>query len=343
MMIPSHRPVSLLSVALLVLTTGWVPAPLTVTASPVDQLVQADINPRPTSLSQLWDIVKSGFEGLLSQTNATDPGTGSSVASSAQSTAYSATPSNWMSGYSSYQGTTATVKPTVSQGTTTAAATSTAKVTYTKAVTQSTPQTTNRATTTISPTATVLFPTSTPTGTPVNVEPVGTSRSVDLTYYWAMVQTEADVGSVTLGTCDGKKLVSVTESFAKQVAIEGTAQLLDGKFINFGSCSCSNYMCFIESSYALGTKDNSLVPFSSIAVNDVTFGQTVFVPQFKGLILPNGKVHNGCLRSDDKGYGFGNSHIDWYVVAEQNYQTINGKLKLTKVDMYTQDCTIGNY
>ncbi|KAJ1973985.1 hypothetical protein H4R33_006879 [Dimargaris cristalligena] len=343
MMFPSPRSVSLLSIALPVLATGWAPAPLTVTASPVDQLVQAGTNPSPTSLSQLWDIVKSGFEGLLSQTNATDPGPGSSVAPSAQSTAYSATTSNWMSGYSSYQGNTATAKLTTFQGTVTAAPTSTSKTTSTKATTQSTPQTMNRGTATTSPTTTVVLPTTTPTGAPDHIEPIGTSRRVELTYYWIAVQHETDVGTVTLGTCDGKRLASVTKAFADQVNMEGSAKLLDGKFINKASCPCSNYMCFKEAVGTLGNKNNVLVPYSSISVNDVKSGQTVFVPQFKGLVLPNGKVHNGCLRSDDVASTFGNSHIDWYVVDKTNYQTLNAKLKLTKVDMYTQTCTIGNY
>ncbi|KAJ1980359.1 hypothetical protein H4R33_005488, partial [Dimargaris cristalligena] len=155
-------------------------------------------------------------------------------------------------------------------------------------------------------------------------------RKVKLTYYWIMFQKQSDVGDVVLGTCDGRPLAHVTKSFADRTKMEGSARLLNGKYINLGSCSCKNYMCFQETDSPLGSNDNPLVPYSSIAVNDVKYGQTVFVPQFKGVVLPNGKVHNGCVRADDESWSFGGGQIDWYVVDEANYETLDNKLKLNK-------------
>ncbi|RKP37669.1 hypothetical protein BJ085DRAFT_6089, partial [Dimargaris cristalligena] len=146
---------------------------------------------------------------------------------------------------------------------------------------------------------------------------------VKFTYYWIASQTAADKGNVIIGTCDGKPLASVSEDFAKTVEMEGTAKLLDGQFINLADCDCSNFMCFQSTPYALGGHNNALIPYSSIAVNDVAQGQTLYVEALTKVRLPNGQYHNGCVRADDESWSFEGNHIDWYVLSEANYENFN--------------------
>ncbi|KAJ1980886.1 hypothetical protein H4R33_005368 [Dimargaris cristalligena] len=168
------------------------------------------------------------------------------------------------------------------------------------------------------------------------------SRSVKLTFYWSEKQESSDSGNVVLGTCDKKKLASVTKDFADKAKMEGTAILANGKTINLGSCSCSNYMCFEVTDGAIGSGDNTLVPYYSVAANDMKRGTTLQVAKLKGVKLPNGKTHNGCVRVDDEGWSFGNNQIDWYVETEANYKTLNKVVSEGTVDIVPTTCTIGN-
>ncbi|KAJ1975809.1 hypothetical protein H4R33_006579 [Dimargaris cristalligena] len=168
------------------------------------------------------------------------------------------------------------------------------------------------------------------------------TRSVKLTFYWSEKQESIDAGNVVLGTCAGKKLASVTKDFADKAKMEGTAILANGKTINLGSCDCNNYMCFEVTDGAIGSGDNTLVPYYSVAANDMSRGTTLQVAKLKGVKLPNGKTHNGCVRVDDEGWSFGDNQIDWYVETEANYKSLNAVVTEGAVDIVPTTCTIGS-
>lgn len=97
----------------------------------------------------------------------------------------------------------------------------------------------------------------------------------------------------------------------------------------------------------------ALRPFITAAANDIPRGSKVYVPQLDGVMLPTGKKHNGCLLVDgklltigiwnnclqslhvaDKGWSFSSKHLDFYVYAMKNYETLNSQLGISKVDVY---------
>jgi hypothetical protein len=57
--------------------------------------------------------------------------------------------------------------------------------------------------------------------------------------------------------------------------------------------------------FGYGSRKQNLVPFVSVASNDLPYGQKLFLPQLNGTRLPNGKIHNGCVRIDDESSSFG--------------------------------------
>jgi len=67
------------------------------------------------------------------------------------------------------------------------------------------------------------------------------------------------------------------------------------------------------------------------------------------MVLPNSKIHNGCVRVDDVGYGFGGKHVDWFVAKESNYEFLDSKDSFDKVSVFSgtasngQKCKILNY
>src|ERR1043166_802223 len=87
-------------------------------------------------------------------------------------------------------------------------------------------------------------------------------------------------------------------------------------------CDCGKgFDCFTEVDknkfpFGIGTTGEALAPYTSVAANDIREGTKVYVPQFDGVVLPSGERHNGCLKVQDKGFGFGGRHIDWFVARE---------------------------
>jgi 3D (Asp-Asp-Asp) domain-containing protein len=92
-----------------------------------------------------------------------------------------------------------------------------------------------------------------------------------------------------------------------------------------------------------------LVPFITVAANDIRFGTLLYIPKLDGMKLPNNKIHNGCVKVGDTGFGFGGKHIDWFVTSESNYETLTKKDPFTNVAVFNgtlpngQKCSLLNY
>jgi len=97
---------------------------------------------------------------------------------------------------------------------------------------------------------------------------------------------------------------------------------------NLGDCDCGNgFSCFTEVDrgvypFGITSDDRPLEPFTSVAANDYPINTKLFIAALKGIKLPNGLIHNGCVKVADRGYGFGGKHIDWFVSTEANYNKV---------------------
>ncbi|KAG1078073.1 hypothetical protein G6F42_024443 [Rhizopus arrhizus] len=252
----------------------------------------------------------------------------------------------------SKKSTTTTKKTTTTTTTTTTRTTTTRKTTTNKPTTIAT-TTTRRTTTT----------TKKPTTTKKEEEPKASSSSdkkdsrkllqkgSDLTYYWIAHPDDYDHGgkSVTVKTCDGDSLGTVSEKYADALVMEGTG-VVGNKVINLGGCSCSDYKCFMEvdkkeDPYGLTSFGSPLRPFITIAANDIKRNTKIYVPSIDGWEIPgSSKKHNGCLLVDDRSWSFDSNHIDFYVYREKNYRSLNGEHKVSSVDIYEGgDCNLLNY
>ncbi|KAJ8653866.1 hypothetical protein O0I10_010433 [Lichtheimia ornata] len=165
-------------------------------------------------------------------------------------------------------------------------------------------------------------------------------HNIPMTYYWiAMPEDYKQSGKqVSIKTCDGKTLGRTSVEYADALVMEGTG-ILGDKVVNLGACSCTNYNCFMEvdkkeDPYGLTSYSTALRPFITAAANDIPRGSKVYVPQLDGVMLPTKKKHNGCLLVDDKGWSFSSRHLDFYVYAMKNYETLNSQLGISKVDVY---------
>lgn len=136
---------------------------------------------------------------------------------------------------------------------------------------------------------------------------------------------------VDIYTREGWLIGTFTESFVRELKMEGSGWFSDGRVVNYnGRCRFGVGTCFevLDANsypYGRGAKRRPLVPFRSVAVdrNLVPIGETLYVPEFDGLPLPDGSVHDGCLRADDTGGAIRKRLIDFFVVEMDNFMWVN--------------------
>ena len=136
---------------------------------------------------------------------------------------------------------------------------------------------------------------------------------------------------VDLYTRDGQYLSTVIESFANELKMEGSGWLADGRVINYaGRCTMGVGTCFevLDPSthpFGRGARRRPLVPFRSVAVDRrlIPIGDTLYAPEFDGLRLPDGTIHDGCLRADDTGGAIRQRLIDFFVLELDHFLWVN--------------------
>ncbi|KAI9489536.1 hypothetical protein BDB00DRAFT_842872 [Zychaea mexicana] len=156
-----------------------------------------------------------------------------------------------------------------------------------------------------------------------------------LTMYWIPKEGDVDMlnngktvkltGSKTksLKTISGKTIAKVASVTYDKFQMEGTGLLKSGKMVNLGA----NKNVFMEldrseTPYGLGDNSNGLVPWVSVASNDMKRGTKLYIKEFDGLKLPNGRTHNGCVRVDDKGWSFSGCQLDWFTLQYSAYKEL---------------------
>ncbi|CAI2162666.1 6952_t:CDS:2 [Funneliformis geosporum] len=177
------------------------------------------------------------------------------------------------------------------------------------------------------------------------------SSKAEFTYYWVVYESDyKSSNQVTIRTCDKKPIATVNRDFAIEMKTEGTGVSKSGKVLNFGDCDCdSGFNCFIElknkkHSLGISSSQKPLIPFVTIAANDIRLGSKVYIPKLDGMIMPGGIRHNGCVKADDQGRGFGGKHIDFFVGKESNYKDLIKQKLFTEVEVFCrEDCIILNY
>ena len=139
---------------------------------------------------------------------------------------------------------------------------------------------------------------------------------------------------VSLYTPDGYFMQRVPERFAWALRLEGTGLMADGRIINYtGSCKFGYGTCFeqldvAEHPFGRGAGQRPLIPFKSVAVDPkvIPIGEPLYIPEFDGLQLPDGSIHDGCVRADDTGGGIKKRKMDFFVVTYGNFRFLLDQL-----------------
>ena len=140
---------------------------------------------------------------------------------------------------------------------------------------------------------------------------------------------------VELYTPEGFFMQRVTERLAWALRLEGSGLMRDGRIINYtGKCPFGYGTCFEqldehEHPFGRGAGVRPLVPFKSVAVDPrlVPIGEPIYIPEFDGLVLPDGSIHDGCVRADDTGGGIKRRKMDFFVVTYGNFRFLLDQLE----------------
>ena len=141
-------------------------------------------------------------------------------------------------------------------------------------------------------------------------------RRVKLTYYH-IATTES--GNVPIVSRSGVLLARVSEDSYKNMVMEGTGILPDGRLVNFSGESYTdptygNLYKWILVKSALGVAGKTLVPFKSIAVDPNVFpiGSVIFVPEL-----------GQQFSADDVGSLIKGDHIDLFIGSAKNLSRVS--------------------
>ena len=122
--------------------------------------------------------------------------------------------------------------------------------------------------------------------------------------------------------------------FAKALLMEGSGLLSDGRVLGFaGRCRFGFGYCFNEMNpsshpFGRGAGRRPLVAFRSVAIDPelVSIGEPIYIPEFDGMVLPGGDVHDGCVRADDTGGNIKKQKLDFFVVSYENFKLLRDRL-----------------
>ena len=157
-----------------------------------------------------------------------------------------------------------------------------------------------------------------------------------LTYYWLASEGEyaAEPREVAIFTQRGFLIGRFSRRFVDELTLEGSGILADGRPINYaGRCRYGAGVCFeildpVRYPFGRGVKGRALSPYRSVAVDPraISIGEPLYLPELDGVELPDGAIHDGCVRADDQGGAIRKREIDFFVASYQGFHDVANRL-----------------
>ncbi len=166
--------------------------------------------------------------------------------------------------------------------------------------------------------------------------PVAMKEGFRLSFYWLAYEAEYanEDYDTDIYTKQGYFIGRFPSAFVYELKLEGSGILRDGRVLNYaGECNYGMGTCFktlavAEHPLGAGVQGRRLEPFRSIAVDPkmIPIGAPVYVPELVGVQMPDGTIHDGCLRADDMGGAIKNGKLDFFVESYFNFKSIGDNL-----------------
>lgn len=186
------------------------------------------------------------------------------------------------------------------------------------------------------------------------------SNSVRFMPYWIAKQGEADRSLINeqivrLGTGpqdtplyheNGTELARVDKATADTCKQIGTCILFNGDLLSVEVPKFTyRKVDKTKFPFGVGSWDNPLEPFVSVAAADVPFRTTLCVRELENFQLPNNETHNGCVRVDDHMGIFPEPSFQCAIalfVLEFPY-SVRLQVDLPNASVYSCSCKVLNY
>ena len=139
-----------------------------------------------------------------------------------------------------------------------------------------------------------------------------------LTFYWIVDENSSKYDGkreTEMRDARGRVIAMTHPAFRRDVAMEGTGWLRDGRTVRFHKrVKGEHRFQIIKSRYGITSSGCPADPYKTVAVDPrfVKLGSKIYVPELKGTILPDGSKHDGIFVAQDRG-AFRGAHIDVFV------------------------------
>jgi 3D (Asp-Asp-Asp) domain-containing protein len=139
-----------------------------------------------------------------------------------------------------------------------------------------------------------------------------------LTFYWIVDESSSRYDGkrdTELRDARGKVIAKTHARFRKDLVMEGTGWLRDGRTVRFAkTLNGEHRFRIIKSRYGITARGCPADPYRTVAVDPkfVKLGSKIYIPELKGTILPDGTKHDGIFIANDRG-AFRGAHVDIFV------------------------------
>ncbi|SAL96107.1 hypothetical protein [Absidia glauca] len=147
----------------------------------------------------------------------------------------------------------------------------------------------------------------------------------------------------TLVDSRGQPIAKVSKTTYEKFQMEGTGLLQNGMMVNLGMTKNKFEKVNRKADpFGIGSNENPLVPWVSVASNDLKRGTRLYIKELDQVRLPDGQVHNGCVRVDDEGWSFGKCQLDFFILQYSAFKTLSNQLP-EHVTAVEQNCQVLDY
>jgi 3D (Asp-Asp-Asp) domain-containing protein len=117
----------------------------------------------------------------------------------------------------------------------------------------------------------------------------------------------------------GKVLHRASKEFVTDAEVQGSGELKDGRIVMYAGTDANGAPRWKLSThpYAIGASGCPLLPFRSISVDKrvIPLFTKLFIPETKGMELPDGTIHDGVWYALDTGSAIKRDRVDLFVGA----------------------------
>lgn len=146
-------------------------------------------------------------------------------------------------------------------------------------------------------------------------EPLGMFRN---THYYVVFESDypAEAKTESVLSMTGELLAQVSPKFYKDLLMEGSGKLNDGRVVNWaGRVDGKSRYHITKLTWGRGTGSCALKPFRTIAADpaQIPAGAIVKIAETVGMLLPDGSKHDGIWRAEDTGSAILHDRIDLFI------------------------------